>query len=153
MNYLSTNDWGLRSPLARNPLEELGRLFGTPDGLALSANFASPRFNIEEVGDNAYAIRIEVPGFERDDIEISHQDNTLRISGQIEARSDEEPSEDDEQRYLHRGFSRQAFSRQFSLPEHVKVDKAKLANGILDVRLTREVPESAKPKLVKIDKG
>lgn len=155
MHNLSTRNWALRSPLFDAPLE-LGRLFGSLDGLTLPAAPAAPRCNIEEVDENAYCIHMEVPGFERKDIEISHHGNILTVSGQTEAEDAEEEAGDEDEakrKYLHRGFSRQSFSRQFNLADHVRVDKATLANGILDVRLIREIPEEAKPKLVSIEEA
>jgi molecular chaperone IbpA len=55
--------------------------------------------------------------------------------------------------YLHRGIARRAFEHRFQLADHVKVTGAKLANGLLDIELVREVPEAMKPQKIAIGPG
>ena len=50
-------------------------------------------------------------------------------------------------------IARRAFERRFSLADHIKVVGAILVNGMLHVDLTREVPESAKPRKIEIGGG
>ena len=53
--------------------------------------------------------------------------------------------------YLHRGIAGRAFERRFELAEHIKVSGANLVNGLLQVELTREVPEEKKPRSITIN--
>ena len=55
--------------------------------------------------------------------------------------------------YLHRGIAQRPFEHRFQLADHVKVVGAKLANGLLDVELRREVPEAMKPRKIEIGGG
>jgi molecular chaperone IbpA len=53
--------------------------------------------------------------------------------------------------YLHRGIATRAFEHSFQLADHVKVSGARLANGLLDIELVREVPEAMKPRRIAIN--
>jgi molecular chaperone IbpA len=55
--------------------------------------------------------------------------------------------------YLHRGIAQRAFEHRFQLADHVKVTGANLANGLLDIELMRELPESARPQKIEIGRG
>ena len=45
------------------------------------------------------------------------------------------------------------FKRRFELADHVRVDRASLANGMLAIDLVREVPEAMKPRKIAIATG
>jgi molecular chaperone IbpA len=42
------------------------------------------------------------------------------------------------------------FAREFPLAEHIEVVGAETKNGMLTIKLVRNVPESAKPKIIDI---
>ena len=52
--------------------------------------------------------------------------------------------------YLHRGLATRDFAREFPLAEHIEVVGAETKNGMLTIKLVRNVPESAKPKIIDI---
>jgi molecular chaperone IbpA len=52
--------------------------------------------------------------------------------------------------YLYHGISNRSFIRSFTLAEYVEVKKASMKDGILTVFLSRELPESQKPKTIDI---
>ena len=83
-------------------------------------------------------------GFSRADLDITVQENLLRISGK--------PAEEDsEQRtWLHRGIARRGFERSFRLADHVQVEGATMEDGLLIVHLSRVVPEAHKPRQIPI---
>ncbi len=105
-----------------------------------------PPYNIEKTGDSAYRLTMAVAGFGEEDITITAQDNTLVVSGKL-AKSDEE------RKFLYRGIAGRAFERRFELAEHIRVNGASLANGLLHVELVKEVPEAMKPRTIKIQNG
>src|SRR5215470_85131 len=111
-----------------------------------SASVAYPPYNIEKTGEEAYRLTMAVAGFSADELDITAQVNTLVVTGK--SKKDE-----DENRYLHRGIARRAFERRFSLADHIKVVGASLANGMLHVDLTREIPEASKPRKIEIGTG
>jgi molecular chaperone IbpA len=102
-----------------------------------------PPYNVIKHDENLFEIEVAVAGFDREDITIEVDQDQLRIKGQ---RKLVEDSRD----YLHRGLAARDFERAFTLAEHIFVGDAELTNGILRVKLTREVPEALKPRLIAI---
>lgn len=122
----------LRSPWAG--LEsEIDRLFeSTLTGFAGSARNQFP-VDVYEDRDNTY-VRAELPGVNRDDINVEMVEDTLTITAQHK--------EDDEESF--------SFSRTLALPDHVHTDKVSAAyeDGVLTVTLPKR--EEAKPKKVNV---
>jgi molecular chaperone IbpA len=52
--------------------------------------------------------------------------------------------------YLHRGLATRDFAKEFPLAEHIEVTGAEIKNGMLIVKLIRNVPESEKPRIIDI---
>jgi molecular chaperone IbpA len=107
---------------------------------------AYPPYNIAKVTDDDYEITMAVAGFKQSEISITAQNNTLKVTG-----SAAEKSEKDGRAYLHRGIANRSFERIFSLADHVKVVDATLADGLLTLKLVREVPEASKPRSIPIN--
>lgn len=105
-----------------------------------------PPYNIEKLSDDEYRIVVAVAGFKEQDLNLTVQENQLTVSG---TRS--EKQEDNTATLLHKGIATRNFERKFSLADHVKVGEAKLEDGLLTIGLTREVPESVKPRMVPIN--
>lgn len=96
--------------------------------------------------DEAYTLTVDLPGLNKDDIEVSYNDNRLTISGERKEETKEE-NED---------FIRQerfvgTFSRKFTMPTDVKEEKIKASfkDGVLTVNIPKS--EVKKPKQVSID--
>ena len=75
---------------------------------------------------------------------ITVKENQLVVSGKLK-------EEGDQSRYLHRGIAGRAFERRFQLADYIRVDGARLVNGLLQVDLVREIPEALKPRTIKIE--
>jgi molecular chaperone IbpA len=103
-----------------------------------------PPHNVIKTGENTVTIEVAVAGFAEGEIDINVDSQTLIIAGSIKR------SEDAEHEFLHRGISRRDFRQSFTLADHVDVKTASMSNGILTVKLEREVPESARPKSIAI---
>lgn len=103
-----------------------------------------PAYNIEAADENHYAITLIVAGFTRDEIDIQIENDVLAIKGKKEAT-------DNNDQYLYQGFSIRPFERKFNLAEHVEVTGADLKNGLLTIRLLKEVPEAMKPRKIQIE--
>ena len=52
--------------------------------------------------------------------------------------------------YIHRGLATRDFERTFTLAEHMEVKGAATKNGMLRIQIIRNIPESAKPKIIDI---
>lgn len=116
-----------------NLLENAGRLQAVDNW---------PPYDIARDGEDAYRVTIAVAGFSEADIDITHKPNLLVVTGQGKEPEDAE--------YLHRGLARRSFERRFELADHLKVTGASLDNGLLTVKLVREVPEEMKPRRISI---
>ena len=102
-----------------------------------------PPYNIEKTGDDAYRITMAVAGFAANDLEVVVRENTLTVVGRG-------APETEGTKYLHRGIARRAFERRFELADSIKVVGSALDNGLLHIELKREIPESAKPRVIPI---
>ncbi len=147
------------TPLFRTTVgfDSLFRLF---DEMADAPTSAYPPYNIEKLSEDRYRISMAVAGFSEDDLTLELKQNLLTIQGRLQSDSDDGEQHSDEHssnaggskgNFLHRGIAERAFSRQFSLAEHVRVDQARLANGLLHIELLREVPEEAKARSIPIN--
>lgn len=101
-----------------------------------------PPYDIVKTSDNDYRIEMAVAGFGHSDLDITQERNVLVVKGQKEESKDGE--------YLHRGIAGRSFERRFELADHVKVEDASLANGLLQISLKREIPEAMKPRKITI---
>ena len=106
-----------------------------------------PPFNLERVDGDRYRITLAVAGFGRDEIEIVAQQNLLQVKG----RKDEKEAASTA--FLHLGIANRSFERRFELADFVRVEDARLNDGLLVIDLVREVPEAMKPKTVAIKTG
>ena len=121
------------------------RLFNELErGFANSPNGQGyPPYNIAQINEDEYMISLAVAGFGMDNLEIEKDGKMLYIVGTA-------PKGDEDVNYLHKGIGGRAFRREFTLADHVEVSNASLELGMLNVHLTREVPEALKPKKIKI---
>lgn len=106
-----------------------------------------PPHNILKTGENQYEIQIAVTGFEKDEIAVTVESNVLTVKGE---GAESVRHEQAEIVYLHRGLATRDFVREFPLAEHIEVAGAEIRNGMLIVKLIRNIPESAKPKIIDI---
>ena len=102
-----------------------------------------PPYNVIKTDENSFEVEVAVAGFDREDITIEVDQDQLRIRGQRK-------QVEDSREYLHRGLAARDFERAFTLADHIIVGDAELTNGILRVKLTREIPEALKPRLIAI---
>lgn len=107
-----------------------------------------PPYNIQARGEDRYRISMAVAGFSEADLDIVTEQNTLTVSG---ARKDDDESESRE--FLYRGIANRSFERRFQLADHVRVEAARLENGLLHIDLQREIPEQMKPRRISIGSG
>ncbi|MXP65751.1 Hsp20 family protein [Roseomonas sp. M0104] len=131
-------------PLFRSAIgfDRLTRLMDTARSAADGP--AYPPYNIEKTAEDSYVLTMAVAGFAPEDLEITAQDNVLLVSG----KASQQPEQ--ERRFLYRGIAGRAFERRFVLADHIQVEGAELANGLLHVALKRQVPEALKPRRIAI---
>jgi molecular chaperone IbpA len=103
-----------------------------------------PPFNIARLQDNLYEIEMAVTGFEKNEIKVTVEQNELAIVGERDKNNDVTAE------FLHRGLALRDFERKFTLAEHMKIVSATIKNGILQIRIEREIPEEMKPQVIDI---
>jgi molecular chaperone IbpA len=132
------------TPLYRSAIgfDRLAQLFD--DAARAEAQPSYPPYNIELVGEDKYQITMALAGFDRSEIDIETERDTLKISGRKQR-------DETNRNFLHRGIASRNFEHTFRLADHVQVVGAKLENGLLNIELKREIPEALKPRKIAID--
>ena len=85
--------------------------------------------------EDEYVVTADLPGFEKDDIQVELAEQTLRIAAEHESEDGaEEPG-----RYVRRERTRESMSRSISIPEAVDESgvEARFKNGVLTVTLPK----------------
>jgi HSP20 family protein len=108
---------------------------------------SAPAVDLFEEKDDI-VVKAELPGIEKDNIEVNVADHHLTIKG--EKKKEEEVKEEN---YYRCERSYGSFLRTIELPKDVKADKVKAAfkNGVLEVRLPKTEEAKAKEIKVKVD--
>ena len=103
-----------------------------------------PPVDIQETADS-YRLTAELPGLTRDDINITLENNVLRLTGE---RKFEKDAKKDGYHRIERTYG--AFSRAFTLPSQVNHEKVEAAfeNGLLTISVPKA--EQAKPRKITI---
>jgi HSP20 family protein len=130
-------------------LDELHRrmdqlLQGVSSGLG-NGGVWSPLVDIEET-DDAWVLEAEVPGTERDDVNVEVRDSEVAISGEIKEK---------ERKGILRRRTRRTgrFDYRVTLPGEADADNidASLHDGVLTVRIPKA--ERARPRRVEVKSG
>ena len=101
-----------------------------------------PPYNILKLSEDEFVIEIAAAGFKKADFAISLKDGSLSVKAESKVAEGLE--------YVHKGIGARSFDRNFALAEHVKVKDATYTDGILAIKLLKEIPEEAKPLEIKI---
>jgi len=133
-----------------DPFEEIGRmqerlsqLFSelSPSGEMKSLDTLSPMMDVQDK-DKEIVVKVDMPGVDKNDVEIDIKNNMLYINANTHREKEEE-----KEGYVmrERAFSR--FARTFSLPANVATEgaKAKLEDGVLTITIPKaEIEEKQK---------
>ena len=106
-----------------------------------------PPYNVREKNDLG-VIEFAVAGFADKDLKVEVKDQTLHVYGCKEKKSDGQLKHESD--FYHKGISDRTFQKSFRLHEHIVINGAELKNGLLKVAYHRDIPESEKPKQIKI---
>jgi HSP20 family protein len=136
-----------RSVMGWEPFRELNELADRVNSLWESSFNAgmqgwAPLADVEEAED-AYVVEIELPGVQRDDIDVQLSDRQLTVSGEVKEK---------ERAGVVRRRSRRTGRFEYSVTLPADVDagnvSARLDNGVLSVRVPKA--EQAKPRRIEI---
>ena len=122
------------------------RLFDMLENDALRVNEQNyPPYNIERTGEDTYEVTLAVAGFTPEELTITAEQDVVTVEGRKAQKT--------EHHYLHQGISARAFRHQFNLADYVHVSGASFENGLLQIKLVREIPEAMKPRRIEIKAG
>jgi molecular chaperone IbpA len=107
----------------------------------LSSNY--PPYNIIKNDDEDFTIEIACAGFRKEEfnIHVVPTGNKLVVQG-VQDRGD------DKQDYYHKGIGARNFTRTFALAEDVEVTGSEFVDGMLNIFLSRNIPEEKKAKQI-----
>jgi HSP20 family protein len=128
----------------RNWLREHRMGWPASAGLSSALDIRTPKVDVVDRKDVIF-IKAELPGIEKNDIEVSMTDNTITIKGSSKKEEKEEQGD-----YYRCEISQGSFSRSMSLPAEVDINKseAKFKDGILELTLPKL--ERAKRRNIKV---
>lgn len=124
--------------------------FWNPEGFfnqIANKNELLPAVNIKNKK-NEYQIEVAVPGFKKEDFEVTVENGILNISAATSTDNEELTDE-----YTRREFSMSSFSRSFGLPDDTSDDqvKANYKDGLLKLTIKKSQEKKLPAKKVKID--
>lgn len=93
-----------------------------------------PAVNITENKDE-FMVSLAIPGMKKEDFNIDIEGNMLTISSEKE-----ESKEEKDEKYTRKEFNYSSFSRSFSLPDEVNMEKidARYVDGVLKLSLPKK---------------
>ncbi|MDY6831572.1 MAG: Hsp20/alpha crystallin family protein [Thermodesulfobacteriota bacterium] len=131
------------NPYFGNVADSLWKSFDLPVVFS-DKNEWSPAIDVSET-EAAYLVKAELPGLDKEAIDISITDGVLTISGEkkMETREEKENYILTESRYG-------SFSRSFALPPDASTDNvdATFANGVLTISVPKS--EAARPRKITV---
>jgi HSP20 family protein len=130
---------------SRDPFVNLMDSFFNGESTQEASNRSwSPAVDIRET-DDSYLVYAELPGLTKEDIEITLEENILKLSGE---RRFEKDVEEEQYHRIERTYG--TFTRAFSLPSRVDAGNVKAAfqDGVLTITVPKM--EEAKPRKIDI---
>jgi molecular chaperone IbpA len=103
---------------------------------------AYPPYDIIKLDEDTYKLSLAVAGFSQENIDVSVDNGTLIVKGEITEVYDAE--------IVHKGIAGRKFTRTFALGEYMEVTGAEMKDGMLNISIDRLIPEDKKPKQIKI---
>lgn len=100
--------------------------------------------------DEAFLVTADLPGFDRDEIDVRVTDRTLVIDAEHEEAVDEET---DEGRYIRHERRHEATTRTIHLPANVEADEveARMEDGVLHVTLPKSTVDEGREIEIEAD--
>jgi len=105
-----------------------------------------PPYNIIKNDNANYEIEVALAGFKPEEIEVSTEQNILRVASKVEKR-------DSERTYIHKGLSKRTFSHSWQLADDVRVSSVDFEDGLLTISLEKIIPEHQKKTTYTIGAG
>jgi HSP20 family protein len=132
-----------------NPFEDLEELFdrmrrqfeeatGSMEDVSVESLRSGMRVDVEDAGES-FVVRADLPGFEKEEIDVRLSEQRLRISAEHSEERTEAGGESDDGRYVRQERHHSSMERVVRLPEPVDETSvsAEFRNGVLTVTLAK----------------
>lgn len=131
----------LFDPLALDPLEDsLGFMLRPWKAAAFES---APRIKLDlSEQDGSYAVKAEIPGVRKEDIDVRVDGNLVTISAEVKTEKEEKEGSRVLRRERQQGFASRSFTLACPVDE-AKVD-AKYDNGVLSLTLPKKAGSSTR---------
>jgi len=142
MTFVARRDFSTLQDRVNRIFRESFSPEGSDEALTTS-NFAPPVDVYED--EHNITLKIEVPGIDEKDINVTIENNTLTVRGERRFEKDKEENFHRVERMYG------SFTRSFTLPNTVDPEQvsAHYEKGVLKIRLAKKA--EAKPKLIKVN--
>jgi HSP20 family protein len=135
-----------------NPFREIERMFdrlgdefesatswGSEGGFGNWSESGGLSVDLADRGE-AYEVTVDVPGFDRSEIDARVSDHTLTVTA-----SHDDTTDESEENYIRRERSNRSLRRTIRLPETADSEavRARLRNGVLTVTIQKQEPSEA----------
>ena len=100
-------------------------------------NTSYPPYNLIKHDGSNYEIEVALAGFKAEEIEVSTEQNILRVASRVEKR-------DPERVYVHKGLSKRSFNHSWQLADDVRISSVEYMDGLLTISLEKIIPEEKK---------
>lgn len=100
-----------------------------------------PPYNLIKEGKDNFRIELAIAGYSKEEIDIQLEVDVMTIVGVKDAS---------DANFIHHGIAGREWTQSFVLGEHIIVKEAILKDGLLTIKLEREVPEALKAKTIKV---
>ena len=82
---------------------------------------------------------------------IAHSGEKLSVNDVLIIRGNKSNKENVD--IIHKGIANRSFEQKFKLEQLIEVEDAHLKDGILSIKLIKNLPENKKPKIIKISES
>jgi len=126
-----------------------GKFFGSPlrrRKKSFMPDFRMPALDVQDKGDH-YLVEAEMPGLDKEDIEVELKDEKLTIKGETKKETKEEKED-----YVRRERGYKSFYREIPVTEEMIADEANASfkNGVLSITLPKKEKEEKKGRKLEI---
>lgn len=110
----------------------------------------TPSYNLLQHDKNKYELTISLPGYQKEEIEISVLSDQLIINTKEELKK-KQIDKEKKINWLHKGIVKNNFHLNFKLNHKINIQSANLEDGLLKLIFCYDIPEKEKPKKISIN--
>ncbi|QIQ41565.1 MAG: Hsp20 family protein [Buchnera aphidicola (Aphis urticata)] len=129
-----------------NRFNQIDKMFSTLTGEKPLSE--TPLYNLIQIDGKKYTLILSIPGYEEKELDISVHKNQLIIQGKKETKNQ---TNEKIEKYLHKDITFGNFSLNFNFDHKIRVNKAHLSLGLLELNFECQIPDEEKPKKIFIN--